>query len=123
MKVLVLDDSRAARFMIQKILGEFKFETYEAENGEDALEKLKENPDTGLALVDWNMPVMNGLQFVEAVRADGSYSDMRIMMVTTETEMTQVVKAIEAGANEYVMKPFNSEVIQDKLRILGIDSQ
>jgi two-component system chemotaxis response regulator CheY len=123
MKVLVLDDSKAARFMIQKILSEFNFETYEAENGQDALERLKENPDTELALVDWNMPVMNGLEFVEAVRANDSFKEMRIMMVTTETEMTQVVKAIEAGANEYVMKPFNGEVIQDKLKILGISAE
>ena len=123
MKVLVLDDSKAARFMIQKILSRFNFDLYEAENGVDALEKLAANPDTALALVDWNMPEMNGIEFVESVRAKEQFNNMRIMMVTTETEMTQVVRAIEAGANEYVMKPFTEEIIGDKLRLLGVVQQ
>ncbi|MFT5441727.1 MAG: two-component system chemotaxis response regulator CheY, partial [Myxococcota bacterium] len=73
-----------------------------------------------VALVDWNMPHMNGFEFVQAVRADKQYEDVQIVMVTTETEMEQVTKALEAGANEYIMKPFSQEVIGDKLSMLGI---
>jgi two-component system chemotaxis response regulator CheY len=73
-----------------------------------------------LALVDWNMPGMNGLEFVQAVRAEHSYDGILLMMVTTETEMDQVAKALAAGANEYVMKPFTQEVILEKLQMLGV---
>ena len=73
-----------------------------------------------LVLVDWNMPVMNGLDFVRAVRSDPSHRKTPVMMVTTETESSQMGKALAAGANEYVMKPFTKDVIQEKLKILGI---
>lgn len=72
-----------------------------------------------LALVDWNMPRMNGLDFVAAVRANKKFDGLRVMMVTTEAEASQVARALEAGANEYVMKPFTSEVLRDKLTIMG----
>ena len=103
-----------------KILQEIGFETVEACDGVDALEKLKSDGKIDLALVDWNMPEMNGYEFVCAVRKDPNYEDLRMMMVTTETEMSQVVKALEAGANEYVMKPFTKEMILEKLNVMGI---
>jgi two-component system, chemotaxis family, chemotaxis protein CheY len=84
------------------------------------LEKVKETGPVDLALDDWNMPEMNGYEFVCAVRKDDQYKDMRLMMVTTETEMSQVVKALEAGADEYVMKPFTKEMIVEKLAIMGL---
>jgi two-component system chemotaxis response regulator CheY len=84
------------------------------------LEKSKETGPVDLALVDWNMPEMNGYEFVCTVRKDDQYKDMRLMMVTTETEMAQVVKALEAGADEYVMKPFTKEMIVEKLAIMGL---
>lgn len=71
-------------------------------------------------LVDWNMPEMNGLEFVQAIRTNPKYSEIPLMMVTTETEIEQMYKALEAGANEYVMKPFTDDVIADKLRLLGV---
>jgi two-component system chemotaxis response regulator CheY len=71
-------------------------------------------------LVDWNMPEMNGLDFVKTIRADPRYREVPLMMVTTETEIEQMYRALEAGANEYVMKPFTDEVIADKLRLLGV---
>lgn len=120
MRALVIDDSRAIRLILGKMLQDLGFETYDAGDGKEALERLKEKGTMDLALVDWNMPVMNGLEFVCAVRADPQYSDMRLMMVTTETEMSQVVKALEAGANEYVMKPFTKEIIVEKLNLMGI---
>lgn len=120
MRALVIDDSKAIRSILGKMLKDLGFEVYDAGDGREALERLKEIGKMELALVDWNMPVMNGLEFVEAVRADATHNDMRLMMVTTETEMAQVVKALEAGANEYVMKPFTKDIILEKLNLMGI---
>jgi len=118
--VLIVDDSRATRAMIGRILKELKFETLEAANGRDALERLRQNGTADLVLVDWNMPEMNGLEFVKAVRADSSFRGITLMMVTTETEYANVVTALAAGANEYIMKPFTKDMIAEKLSILGI---
>ncbi len=98
------------------------FEVYEAAHGLEALERLKEIGHPDVVLVDWNMPEMNGIDFIRAVRAQPEYSDLPIMMVTTETEMERMAQAFIAGANEYVMKPFDQETIADKLQILGVGS-
>ena len=120
MRALVIDDSRAIRMILGQILKALKFEVFNAGHGLEALEKLKETGPVELALVDWNMPEMNGYEFVCEVRKDDKYKDMRLMMVTTETEMSQVIKALEAGANEYVMKPFTKDMIIEKLTIMGL---
>ena len=120
MNALVIDDSRAMRGILRKILADLEFEVVDAENGREALNQLTAHGSFDIALVDWNMPEMNGYEFVEAVRSDRTYDDMLLMMVTTESEMTQVVKALDAGADEYVMKPFTSDVISEKLNILGL---
>ena len=120
MQALVVDDSRAIRAILGKILKEIGFEVFEAGHGKEALEVLKEIGSPELMLVDWNMPEMNGFDLICAVRANQAYDGACLMMVTTETEMTQVVKALEAGANEYVMKPFTKDVILEKLSLLGI---
>ncbi|HIJ50527.1 MAG TPA: response regulator [Nitrospinae bacterium] len=120
MRPLVIDDSRAIRIILGQILKALKFEVHNAGHGLEALEKSKETGPVDLALVDWNMPEMNGYEFVCTVRKDDQYKDMRLMMVTTETEMAQVVKALEAGADEYVMKPFTKEMIVEKLAIMGL---
>ena len=122
MKAIVIDDSKAIRTIIKKILLSSGFEVVEAAHGREALDRLGETGAVDLALVDWNMPEMNGLEFVTAVRADHSMDGMRVMMVTTETEMSQVTAALEAGANEYVMKPFTPEVLREKIGILGLGS-
>jgi two-component system chemotaxis response regulator CheY len=119
MRAFVIDDSRAMRMILRRILTDLGFECAEAGDGREALERLNALGRADLALVDWNMPVMNGLDFITAVRADPRHRAMRIMMVTTEVEMTQVARAIAAGANEYVMKPFTPEVIIEKLDSLG----
>lgn len=121
MRALVVDDSRAMRMLLSRMLMEIGFEVETAENGRVALERLRQNRDLAIALVDWNMPELNGYDFVTQVRANQSYDRIRLMMVTTETEMSQVVRALEAGADEYVMKPFTKEIIRDKLAILGVD--
>jgi two-component system chemotaxis response regulator CheY len=106
--------------MLSKMLKELGCSVCEAADGKRALEVLKDHPETSLVLVDWNMPVMNGLEFVQAVRANGHYATLKLMMVTTEVEMMNVVRALEAGANEYVMKPFTKEIISEKMKLMGI---
>ncbi|MDH5426918.1 MAG: response regulator [Nitrospirota bacterium] len=120
MRALVIDDSKAMRIILKQILQSVGGTVEEAGNGKEGLEKLHtiEKPD--VVLVDWNMPEMNGLDFVRAVRANPSYRQLPLMMVTTETESAQMGRALAAGANEYVMKPFTKDVIQEKLKILGI---
>jgi two-component system chemotaxis response regulator CheY len=120
LKALIVDDSRAMRMILRRLLKSLGFETVEAEDGQVALTAVHEQGPFDIALVDWNMPVMNGLEFILAVRADHGLDAMRIMMVTTETEPTQLVLALEAGASEYLMKPFSSEAVVEKLEILGI---
>ena len=120
MKALIIDDSRAVRAFIRPILVELGFETIEAGNGREGLDRLREFPDAGLALVDWNMPVMDGLEFIRAVRADSAHDALRIVMVTTETESEQMNRAMAAGANEYVMKPFTRDVLIAKLSLMDV---
>jgi two-component system, chemotaxis family, chemotaxis protein CheY len=120
MRVLVVDDSRAIRRIIGEIMKQIGFEVSEAGNGLEALQRLEELGAPDLVLVDWNMPEMNGLDFIKAVRANPNYSDLPLMMVTTETEMERMALAFMAGVNEYVMKPFDKGTILDKLQLLGI---
>lgn len=120
MRALVIDDSRTVRAIVGKILRDEGLEVVEAGNGREGLDRLREQPDLTLILVDWNMPVMNGLEFIQAVRADHAYDPIRIMMVTTETEQEQVNRALAAGANEYLMKPFTREILMAKLSMLDV---
>ena len=118
-KALAIDDSRAMRIILSRILTEAGFEVVHAGHGGEGLEALNRDDTIELVLVDWNMPQMNGLEFVTAVRAQARFRDVRIVMVTTETEIGQMVRALEAGANEYVMKPFTADAVKDKLRLVG----
>lgn len=120
MQALIIDDSRAMRSILGRMLRGLGFEVVEAANGRDAIKRLQETKKVELALVDWNMPEMNGFEFIQAVRAEHSYDRVLLIMVTTETEMEQISKALEAGANEYVMKPFTQEAILEKLQMLGM---
>ena len=120
-KAMIIDDSRAMRRILGETVRELGFEVSEASNGREALAKLDNmGPPVRLMLVDWNMPEMNGLEFVTQLRQDERFQGSLIVMVTTETAVDQMVNALEAGANEYVMKPFTKEIIQDKLRLLGL---
>ena len=96
------------------------FETLEASNGSEALRRLQESAEIDVALVDWNMPLMNGFEFLCAVRDDRARDQMKIVMVTTETELAQVQSALQRGANEYIMKPFTRDSVLEKLQILGL---
>jgi two-component system chemotaxis response regulator CheY len=121
LKALVIDDSRAMRTIIGQILKSIGYEVADAGNGREGLQRVSEVGPLNLILVDWNMPEMNGLDFVKSVRLDASFADLPLMMVTTENEMSQVVIALSAGANEYLMKPFTKEMLIEKLDILGIE--
>ncbi len=102
------------------MMAEIGFEIVEAGNGVEAMQRLRETGPVDVMLVDWNMPEMNGFDFLCCVRGNPDYRNVPLMMVTQETEMLQMSKALEAGANEYVMKPFTKEVIADKLALLGV---
>ena len=121
MKALVVDDSRSMRAIISKQLRELGFSVEEAANGQEALAKLHANGATDLMLLDWNMPEMDGCDVLQLIRSEPKYAAMRVMMVTTESEMSQVAVALEAGANEYLMKPFDREALVEKLILLGMD--
>lgn len=120
MRVLIVDDSRAIRVMIGRIMISLGFDVSDAGDGAQAVAALEAGPVPDLALVDWNMPIMDGLQFVQAARARPEWAEMRIVMVTTETEMSQIVRALDAGADEYVMKPFTADVLREKLELLQL---
>lgn len=120
MRALIVDDSRMVRMVLGKMLGEMGFDVLEACDGQEAIDRLYHGEHVDIMLVDWNMPVMNGYELVCAVRANVLLGDIRIMMVTTETSMEHVQKALAAGANEYLMKPFTKELLQEKLALMGI---
>ncbi len=120
MRALVIDDSRAMRRIVGSILGGMGYEVREAGHGREALDVLTEGWVPDLATVDWNMPVMDGLQFVAAVRSNPVWRSLTLMMVTSESEHTQIVRALAAGAHEYVIKPFTADAMRDKLALLGL---
>lgn len=120
MTALVIDDSRAMRMILQRILVEIGFDVTQACDGVEALERLDDTPGIEVALIDWNMPRMSGLEFVRAVRSRTELRDITLIMVTSETEQQKVVAAMASGANEYVMKPFTPEMIRSKLDLLGL---
>ena len=121
MRALIVDDSRAMRSKIGGLLREIGFEVAEACDGADALNRIREGGEVDLALVDWNMPQMNGYEFICAMRADSSHEKTTLVMVTAETEMDRVTQALDAGASEYIMKPFTRESLQEKLVMLGLN--
>jgi two-component system, chemotaxis family, chemotaxis protein CheY len=122
MKVLVVDDSRSIRTIEKKILQGFGFEVFEACEGAEALTQLANVPGIELVMVDRNMPVMDGLEFIKSVRAKAENNNIRLVMVTSETETASIAEVLSAGADEYIMKPFNQDVLRDKLTMLGVMS-
>ena len=120
MRALVIDDSRAMRRIVSAALEGFGYETRQAAHGQEALDVLHEGYLPDLCTIDWNMPVMDGLQFVAAVRSNPAWRGLTLMMVTSESEQSQIVRALAAGAHEYVIKPFTADAIRDKLALLGL---
>ena len=107
--------------ILAKTLKELGFEVCEAANGREALEIIEaEKSAVTLVLADWNMPEINGLELLKRLRQDPELSSLVVVMVTTETELDQMAAALEAGANEYVMKPFTKDILVEKLQLVGI---
>lgn len=124
MRAMIIDDSRAMRSILRRIVTDLGFETSEAGHGQEALDLLEAAEVTQtipeLCLIDWNMPVMDGYTFIQRVRANPRWRNITLMMVTTESEQGQIVRALAAGAHEYVIKPFTPDAIVDKLDMLGL---
>lgn len=107
--------------ILAKTLKELGFEVREAANGREALEVIEaEKTAVTLVLADWNMPEINGLELLKRLRQNPALSSLVVIMVTTETELDQMAAALEAGANEYIMKPFTKDILVEKLRMVGI---
>jgi two-component system chemotaxis response regulator CheY len=117
---LVVDDSKTIRTILSRTLTQLGYEVRQAENGREALEVLDAEKAVTLVLTDWNMPGMNGLEVVKQIRKKPELASLVIVMVTTETEMDHMAAALEAGANEYVMKPFTKEILVEKLQLVGL---
>ena len=121
MRALVIEDSRAMRSILAGILGDVGFEAVLVADAEEALARLDKDHEFDFALVDWNLPAMSGLELVRAIRELSALEEIRLMMVTTETQLGRVREALEAGADEYIMKPFDREMLLEKLALLGIE--
>lgn len=119
MKIMVIDDSTTMRLIIARTLKELGHEVFQAANGKEGLEASKGQDGLSVVFVDWNMPEMNGYDFVVAARADAKLKAVSIVMVTTENETENVQKAMQAGANHFIMKPFTKDVIQAKLALIA----
>lgn len=123
MKALVIDDSRVMRKIVALTLEDLGFETTQAAHGQEAIDVLEADAAYDLACIDWNMPVMDGYEFVVAVRKRRDWRGLTLMMVTTEAQHDQIVRALAAGAHEYLIKPFTPDALRDKLDLLGLIPQ
>lgn len=123
MKLLVVDDSSTMRRIIKNTLQRLGYEDIlEAENGIEAWQLLDTTDDVKILITDWNMPEMNGLDLVKKVRSDDRYGDIPIIMVTTEGGKAEVITALKAGVNNYIVKPFTPQVLKEKLEVvLGVN--
>jgi two-component system chemotaxis response regulator CheY len=119
MRALIVDDSRFVRGYLRGLLEEKGIECAEAGDGQAGMDQLHSGLTFDVALIDWNMPVMNGLDMLKQMRAE-SFSDVKVMMVTTEAENDFILRALDAGADEYLMKPFDDEALTEKLAMLGL---
>ena len=118
MRVLVVDDFATMRKIVRKILKQIGFEDItEAEDGNAALRVLK-NEKIGLVVTDWNMPNMSGLELLQEIRRNGQTQKIPVLMVTAEGLKENVMEAVKAGVNNYVVKPFTAEVLQEKIETI-----
>ncbi len=117
MKILVAEDSSTMRRIIVNTLSKLGYkDVLEASNGLEALTVLKENPDVSLILTDWNMPEMDGLTFVQTLKKSKTFSKVPIIMITTMGAKEDIVKALKAGVNNYIVKPFTPQILKEKIQ-------
>ena len=119
MRALIVDDSRFVRTILRGLLEKKGIECEEAADGQAGMDRLQAGSPFDLALVDWNMPIMDGLEMLKQLRAEG-FDTIKVMMVTTEAENDFIIRALDAGADEYMMKPFDGEALTEKLALLGL---
>jgi two-component system chemotaxis response regulator CheY len=121
MRALAIDDSSLIRRLVGATLTGFGFEVCTAVNGEEALVSLLRDGPFDLVVLDWNMPVMDGYEFLTRMRKLDRFAGVRVIMLTARNEMDAVRRALEAGANEYLMKPFSPELLQQKIEMVGLE--
>jgi two-component system chemotaxis response regulator CheY len=119
-KILLVDDSRAVRLVGRRLVTAMGFEVLEAEDGQQALDVSREHQDIDVVLLDWNMPVMDGLTFLKALREDTRERQPVVVMCTDALSMSRIVETMQAGANEYIMKPFTEDIVREKLQETGV---
>ena len=120
MRALVVDDSKAVRGLLKRELSHLGFEVFEAGNGQEGMDQLTELGAVDVALVDWTMPVMDGLSFLKEVRANPDYERVLVVMVTSESDPAQIFQALMAGADEYATKPITAAALAEKLGLVGL---
>jgi two-component system chemotaxis response regulator CheY len=121
MKALIVDDSSAMRSYLTRILSPNGFQCSHAADGDEALQVLGDDEQYDLVLLDWNMPMRDGLETLKSIRKQPEFDEIRIMMVTTEIDQERILLALDSGANEYLMKPFTPEIVCAKLTLLGFE--
>lgn len=120
MNCLVVDDSRVARVMVGRMMTRLGFEVVDAEDGAQALERLDPDNVPAAIVTDWNMPVMDGLELARKVRETSPFSQVPILMISSETDPRRVARALMAGVDEYLFKPVTVEMIRERLQIMGV---
>ena len=123
MRALVIDDSKAMRMILKRELVALGFEVFEAGDGQEALSRLAGLGAVDVVLVDWTMPGMDGMTFVHQVRAEAAYEEMRVVMITSESDPAQIFHALMAGVDEYATKPITREALAEKLGLVGLVEQ
>ena len=124
MKILVVDDSSTMRRIIKNTLARLGYkDILEGADGVEGWAALDANPDVEMLITDWNMPEMNGLELVKKVRADSRFTELPIIMVTTEGGKSEVIVALKAGVNNYIVKPFTPQILKEKLAaVFGVEA-
>ncbi len=120
-RALILEDSRVMRTLLTRMLRELGFEAVPAGHVEEALERLRGESGVELALVDWNLPGLSGMDFLRRLRAEPAHRAIRVLVVSTEVGQHRIEEALREGAQEYLMKPFTREMLADKLALMGME--
>lgn len=118
-QILVVDDSAVIRKIARRILGAMRFDTSEAGDGREALDACLDRMPDGI-LLDWNMPAMDGFEFLRQLRKMPGGSKPKVVFCTTENDVSQIARAMHAGADEYIMKPFDRQIVQSKFEEIGL---
>lgn len=118
-RCLVVDDSSVIRKVARRVLEELDFEILEAEDGQKALDQCQDDMPEAI-LLDWNMPVMDGLEFLVQLRSRKNGDVPKVIFCTTENDISHIAQAVQAGADEYIMKPFDREILENKFQEVGL---